>query len=245
MNMPRLNHNGFTLIEIVTIILVIGVIATVATLRLNESIDTALYEQTKREMDNLAAAIAGNPEINASGSRADFGYVGDIGAYPTSLDDLVANPGGFSTWNGPYIAGDLENNGFKLDGWKVPYVYLDSLIRSVGSGSDIDKRVVASSAALFSNQVSGSIRDANNHMPGATYDDSVTVQLRYPNGAGALATATINPNHFGQFTYTGIPVGNHTLHIIYEPDNDTVTYSVTVYPGKDVKLGIVFPSDLW
>lgn len=245
MNKTFLNQNGFTLIEVVTIILIIGVIATVATLKMNQSIETALYEQTKREMDQLTAAIVGNPELNANGARTDFGYVGDVGAFPGSLDDLVTNPGGYSTWNGPYIAGDFQNNGYKLDGWNVTYVYLDSIIRSIGSGSNIDKRVVSASTMLFDNQVAGSIRDANNDMPGATYDDSLTVLMVYPNGSGSITSSATHPNHFGSFSFSGIPVGNHTLRVIYQPDSDTVSYPVTVYPGKDVKLNVVFPADLW
>ena len=239
------NERGFTLIEIVTIILVIGVLAAVATIKMEHSIDSALYEQTKKEMDQLAIAIVGSPEVRSAGARSDFGYVGDVGAFPSNLDDLVINPGGYSTWNGPYMAGGFQNAAFKEDGWNVPYVYLDSIIRSIGSGSNIDKRIVPSSAALFSNQVAGTIRDANNDMPGATYDDSLTIELVYPDGTGALAVATANPNHFGNFSYSGIPIGNHILRVIYEPDTDTVTIPVTVYPGKDVKLDVVFPADLW
>jgi len=237
--------HGFTLIEIVIVILMIGIIATIATQQLGETVDTAHVEQTKNELDNLGMAIVGNPDVFARGARSDFGYVGDIGALPPNLDALVQNPGSWATWDGPYIERGLNPNDFRNDAWNTPYAYANTLIQSVGSGSDIDKLFAPSTASLLSNRVSGWVVDADREIPPSSYNDSVTVRIRYPDGSGGLANIATALTASGGFTFNGIPIGNHQLRVIYGPDNDTAAYDIAVYPGRDVKLDIVFPADLW
>jgi type II secretory pathway pseudopilin PulG len=241
----RLNSRGFTLIELVIIILIIGVIGTVAMLRMNETIYSAQYEQTKQEMDNLAQALVGNPEVLSDGARTDFGFVGDNGVLPSTMDDLVQNPGGWSTWDGPYMGTGLNTDDFKRDAWNSVYTLTDTLIRSTGSGGNIDKVYANSSSALLSNSVVGWVRDASGQAPTAANADLITVILNYPNGAGGMANVVANPSADGRFVYTGVPIGNHTLRVIFTPDSDTIGMPIAVYPGRDVSLDIIFSADLW
>jgi len=239
------DNHGFTLIELVVIILVIGVLATIAGLRMSETIQTARFEQTKKELDQLTMAIVGNPDLYSHGTRSDFGFVGDNGTLPGSLDDLVQNLAGWSTWNGPYMQPGLSSDDFKRDAWNSYYQYVDTLIRSVGSGSSIDKLIAPSSAALLSNPVSGWVVDADREPPGPVNVDSITIVLTCPDGAGNVANIPTSPDAHGQFRYSGVPIGHHTLRIIHEPSGDTCSLAVTVYPGRDTSVDIVFPADLW
>jgi general secretion pathway protein G len=239
------DQRGFTLIEVVIIILIIGLLAGVATMKMNESIETARFEQTKNELDQLALAIAGNPEVYAEGARSDFGYVGDVGALPPNLDALVTNPGGYSSWDGPYIGAGPNGDEFKRDAWHTLYVYAGTVLTSTGSGTSIDKPFAPSAAALLSNRVEGTVRDANLTMPGAAFASSMELQLVYPDGAGSMTSATTNPDSYGRFSYSGVPVGSHLLRVVYLPESDTVVLPVTVYPNRDVQLDVIFPADLW
>jgi prepilin-type N-terminal cleavage/methylation domain-containing protein len=238
------NPHGFTLIELVIVILILGVISTVATLRMSESIETSRYEQTKQELDQLATAIAGDPRVHSDGARGEFGFVGDNGCLPATLDQLVQDPG-WATWNGPYMETGLDGDDFKRDGWNVSYAYTDTLIRSTGSGSNIDKLIAASSAALLSNVVSGYVIDADTEPPTAGFVDSVTIVLTCPDGTGGWAQLSLHPDAHGRFSYAAVPVGNHSLRVIHEPASDTMTYSITVYPERNISLDIIFPADLW
>lgn len=242
---PLRNCRGFTLIELVLVIVISGILVTVAVRETFNTIDDARYEQTKKEMDHLALAIAGDPGLYANGARTDFGYVGDIGAWPPNLDALATNPGGYSTWDGPYMAPGFDNNDFKTDGWGTAYSLVDALLRSTGSGSSIDKVIAGSTSDLLSNTVKGYVIDADREMPGAIYKDSMFVVLSYPDGAGGTAGVSVNPNAAGQFTFTGVPIGNHTISVIYIPDSDTITHSISVTPRSVVKVQIGFPADLW
>jgi len=239
------DSKGFTLIELVMVIIVLAVIAAVAVTKFGNRIETAKVEQTKREMEQLAQAITGNPDIFSNGARGDFGYVGDIGASPPDLDALVTNPGGYTTWQGPYIEAGLQSDDFKKDGWGVLYVYTDTLIRSVGSGSNIDKVFARSVSALVGNTVKGIVRDADLAPPGSVYRDSIQIALTYPDGTGGTTTVTTLPSASGTFQFSAVPIGNHQLRAVYFPAADTVTYPVTVYPGREARLDIIFPTDLW
>ncbi len=238
------NETGFTLIEMVLVIVIIGIVASVGTVQMMPSLETSRFEATKTEMQALSYAIVGNPDVYTNGARSDFGYVGDIGSLPANLDALVANPG-FGTWDGPYVKSDFGNNDFKQDAWDVLYTYTDTLLRSTGSGSNIDKLYAIGSSDLLSNSVSGYLLDANSEMPGAVFKDSIIVNLIYPNGSGAIATMSINPNDNGDFIFSGIPIGNHTLRVIFIPDSDTSNYNICVIPASDTKIEILFPADLW
>lgn len=236
------NARGFTLIEAVIVILVIGVLASVAIRQIGTTIETARYEQTKKELDNLAFAIVGNPDIRSGGARTDFGYVGDNGALPPTLDALVSNPG-LATWAGPYVAGGATVTDFKTDGWGVAYGYAGTTIQSTGSGSAIDKNFASSTAELLNNSVAGQVVNADGTTPGSLAD-SVHLVLQYPAG-GSLTTVTVSPDAAGTFSFTGIPIGNHLLRMIFIPDDDTTTFPVTVYPGRTAVLQLTSPADLW
>ncbi|MEA3297403.1 MAG: hypothetical protein U9R56_06015, partial [candidate division Zixibacteria bacterium] len=179
------------------------------------------------------------------GTRTDFGYIGDIGALPVSLNALVENPGGYTTWDGPYIIRGADPDGFNEDAWHVSYTYTDTLIRSTGSGSDIDKVFAGSSALLLNNTVKGFIVDADKNVPGTIYRDSIIIWLTYPDGLGNLTTATANPDWKGNFSFSNIPIGSHVMKVICIPDSDTVSYPVSVVPQSITRIEIVFPADLW
>lgn len=243
--MHRLHEQkGFTLVEIVIVIVIIGIISAVATIKMAESVETAKYEQTKSELDQLAMAIVGNPEVFSEGARTNFGYVGDVGALPPNLDALVSNPG-LGTWHGPYIGAGIKGDEFKRDAWNSLYSYAGTTIRSSGSGSNIDKQFAASANSLLSNRIEGVVRDANLTMPGAAFASTLQLQLIYPNGAGGVTTATVNPEADGSFSFTGVPIGGHYLRAVYLPMSDTTVVPVAVSPSRDVHLDIIFPADLW
>lgn len=212
---------------------------------MTSSVRTAQEEQTKRELDQLALAIVGNSETYSYGTRADFGYVGDVGALPPNLDALTTNPGSYSTWDGPYIEPGLSGTDFKIDGWGVGYTLTATIVRSTGSGSNIDKMFAPSSASLLSNSITGVIVDASRNLPGAIYKDSLRVVLTYPNGTGGTMTSTATPNARGEFSFANLPIGNRQLRVIYTPASDTISYAVAIYPGRTTKLDIAFPHDLF
>lgn len=248
MNNPLTHNRGFTLIEVILVVVIAGILASVTFRSAGKMSETVRVEETKQELDALAFAIAGNPELQNNGVRSDFGYVGDVGAMPANLDALKSNPGGYSTWKGPYINNRLSqiSDDYKKDAWGVDYGYSSNVtITSNGSGSDIVRRLANSTDDLVRNTVNGVIVDVNGTPPGHDYKDSVSARLTIPDGSGSLVTKSSSVDAGGYFTFDSIPIGNHDIEIIYLPDNDTLERFVSVLPSSSIYSEYHLASDVW
>jgi prepilin-type N-terminal cleavage/methylation domain-containing protein len=242
------NQSGFTLVEVIMVIVILGVLAAVAMKTLDSGLETSRVEETRRELDQLALAIGGNPELFSNGVRSDFGYVGDVGAMPPTLDVLVQNPG-YGTWNGPYIKSDYSGfvDDYKRDAWGQTYVYSGSTtIKSIGGAPDTLTRVLVSSITDFTqNSLSCQLTDAAGNPPGDSAS-KVRVILSYPNGAGGIKDSVASPNKSGNITFSNcVPVGNRRIKAIYQTTNDTVQTVVSVLPRSTVQATLRFPGALW
>ena len=204
---------GFTLVEVVVVLIIAAILVSVALRSGMQINDAAKVEETKAELESLEYGIVGNPLVQNNGVRADFGYVGDVGALPADLDALAANPGGYATWRGPYVKTRFTQlaEDYKRDAWGELYTFNGSgmTIRSSGSGDNIDRTIGNSAGDLLRNMITGNLFDVDGTPPGATYDDSIQLYITIPNGTGGTATKAVNPNASGYFEIDSIPIGNH------------------------------------
>jgi prepilin-type N-terminal cleavage/methylation domain-containing protein len=120
---------GFSLIELVIVIVVLGIVAAVAIPRFGALTENSKINATKKEMLSIKKAIIGNPEITAGGKYVDRGFEGDVGFAPSALVDLVVKPDTVAPydqftrlgWNGPYL--DSSNQNYLRDAWDSIYTY--------------------------------------------------------------------------------------------------------------------------
>jgi general secretion pathway protein G len=84
--------NGFTLVEMLAVIIIIGLVAAF------------VGPRVFGEGDNARARLAKTQLVDVASKLELFKL--DIGRYPTAsegIKSLVSNPGGINNWNGPYL----------------------------------------------------------------------------------------------------------------------------------------------
>jgi general secretion pathway protein G len=104
---PRL-HRGFTLLELVMVLVIIGVILAMVGPRVFTNLGRANAEVAKTKMEQ----IAGQLEL----------FKLDVGRYPTTqegLGALLTAPSGLANWNGPYI----RDAKLLKDPWSNDFIY--------------------------------------------------------------------------------------------------------------------------
>ncbi|HEV3395528.1 MAG TPA: type II secretion system major pseudopilin GspG [Xanthobacteraceae bacterium] len=104
----RRGERGFTLVEILVVITIIGLIMALVGPRVIGYLGTAKVKAAKIQIESFSSAL-------------DLYYL-DAGRYPSSSEGLAAlaqRPGGAAAWNGPYLKGAAVPN----DPWGHPYLY--------------------------------------------------------------------------------------------------------------------------
>ena len=222
-------QQGWTLIELVVILAVIGIIAAVAIRTISSSLHNKRVNITSREAGHLAWAITGNPNLISAGARTDFGYVGDTGELPPDLDALMADPGGVCGWDGPYITIDFEQNpnDYREDAWGVLYTYgvAGGALRI--SSDSAGTTIIDDTTDILSNTVLVELSSAD----GEPLDDlSGDVSILYGCGYQDMTFDQTT----GKFRTDVVPIGQRLVRSI--ASGDTTYKTVTVSPGSVTEI---------
>lgn len=209
------SESGFTLLSMLVTIVALSVIGAVALESLAPGIEQARQSEAERQMQAICRALAGSYTIGGPLTGPDFGYIGDVGAFPASLSDLSVNPGGYTTWRGPYLRPSFAEAGGSalLDPWGTPYNYTSgTVVTSTGSGSTLTHPVAGSSADLLDCGFTGTTLGANGVAPGAA-STNVIIIVTYPDGAGGYRLDTTSVTPTGQYSFpASIPIGVHRVN---------------------------------
>jgi len=230
---------GFTLLEILLVLAIIGVMTATAFLLANVSYDKARFNITIKKMDNIVKGFIGDENLIEGGSRVNFGYLGDTNTWPSSLDDLVTNPG-VSGWNGPYIQREFSEapDDFKKDGWGN-YFFYDTVNRTIisygsdgvaggtGYAADITRKIYEPKENLSNNNIRVYVRDRNNVvLTNNVGQGNVSVSIKLPSGWNSLTY-----NSGGYFEGSSMWIGSYDIQVSSTELTPSPIYSkISVYP---------------
>jgi general secretion pathway protein G len=113
---PR-SRQGFSLIELLIVLIILGLLASLVGPRLFRHVDDARVGTARAQIELLGTALDS--------------YRLDTGRYPTTeqgLEALRSEPSGVRNWNGPYLPRPIPK-----DPWGNEYVY-----KSPGDHGDYD-----------------------------------------------------------------------------------------------------------
>ena len=105
---PRYGEAGFTILEILVVITIIGLLIGLVAPAALRQLGGARVSVAKQSIERLSTVL-------------DL-YSLDMGSFPSTeqgLNALVQKPAGATNWNGPYIKGDSV----PLDPWSRPFSY--------------------------------------------------------------------------------------------------------------------------
>lgn len=102
---PARRQRGFTLLELLVVLAILGLIATFAAPQVLKWLSGAKSDSARIQVEALGTGI-------------DL-YRLEVGSYPPTLEALVSKPGGEDKWNGPY----LKKTVLPKDPWGRDYIY--------------------------------------------------------------------------------------------------------------------------
>jgi len=107
-NTARKHARGFTLLELLVVVVIIGLLAGLVAPRYFDSVSKSKSKIAKAQIESLDKALDQ--------------YRLDVGSYPTAEQGLKAlntQPSGVAKWQGPYLKKDLP-----ADPWGNDYAYV-------------------------------------------------------------------------------------------------------------------------
>jgi len=240
-------ESGLTLIEILMAIGLVSILAVVGIGAFSDSLTEQKFNATTSKLEQIRIAVVGDPTMKEGGTRSSFGYLGDVGDFPTTaqgLAALTAAATGISAysvssanrigvgWRGPYVTASGLSAVSWTDGWggTLTYAYSAGSVTVTSLGANL-----AAGGTGFDQDLSLSIPLSSYRatvrgyisLKGGPISTAAEVKLFQPNGSGTLQTVTISvtAGSAGYFSQANVPFGKRSL-ILYIPNSTSPTTTI-------------------
>lgn len=108
-----MKEKGFTLIEVIVVMAIISILAGIMVPFVYRVWEGNDIELTRERMFDLKRAMVGDTRMIQNGIRTNYGFVGDNGQLPASLEDLVPS----------YLPSGFDPGKYNKDAWLNEFVY--------------------------------------------------------------------------------------------------------------------------
>ena len=248
------SRKGFTLVEVIVILVVLSILAAMAVPVALRIFERTAEDTTREEMNNLKKALLGDPQKLQTSFRNDFGFLGDIGCLPTTafpaapaLDRLSTQgtyPGwtfdsakqAGAGWKGPYITG-APGEEFTKDQLGNSYVYTPAggacpLTATLASNGPDGLPSTADdiTTSIVANETTATIRGTVKNTSGAGLG-SVPVELYYPSNGTLTTSSPATTDASGNYSFSSAPFGARAVKA--NPTLVLVPGSITVTGGSN------------
>lgn len=241
---------GFTLIEIVIVLGILAVLAALLVPAAFQSIQSSKETATRTQVERVFKAIVGDP------SKGNFGYLGDMGRLPATLDELVTqgsqiafhtshtahggsgnHVGGVGAgWRGPYLTGTDSTADLFKDAWGLALSYTNTGNNAgqVVSGGADGQISTASDNITYPVQVpiqtTGTIivTVIVNEVPQPINVTVKVYSISGGNQGAAVVQTTPNPSLDGKPFRFDVPHGTSAIESIHTSGSTTVTRITTI-----------------
>ncbi len=146
MRRDRLSERGISMLEVTLLLGTLVILAAAVAPALLRVLQDQRHQQVLEEMKAIHVALNGDE------SDKTFGFIGDIGRFPTQLEELVeavdlelfriseTTAVGYG-WSGPYLNRGIDSDDWAIDGWGNIYdigAVGYGQVRSAGPNGEFD-----------------------------------------------------------------------------------------------------------
>lgn len=228
MSHPGPRPGGYTVLEALVVLAIVGVLAGALVPLLYDTRKRDRAEETVRQLEALKEAVVGRRIPSRGGSERSYGFVGDLGQLPDSLEQLVV-PGGLPAfevdsvsglgagWRGPYLPGRFVDREAPVDrdafGRPLRYAPRDTVVDGTAwagwirsAGPDGAHRTADDLVApLLAAEVRADLRGFLTSGPGRVFEGA-PVSVAFRRG-GAVVDTVVATDSAGLYRVDGLAQG--------------------------------------